>query len=187
MHTHVSQPRVSAKKTDGSGGGRTRSSSSRHSTARSARRPRCSSACLLTHQGHMRACAVGVKGRGAAVEVRRQCSTSVDDMSTAPLCGRDAATRGAEFEAGRHGGSAEFEAAAPTIPSFTSWRRPSRRARALRLGTVIKSRRENTVAGRGPVSGHHAASRHTECGETSGGVSAHRLPNTLKIGLGRVD
>lgn len=64
----------------------------------------------------MRACAVGVMGRGAAVEVRRQCSTSVDDISTAPPCGRDAATHGAEFEAGRHGGSAEFEAAAPTLP-----------------------------------------------------------------------
>jgi hypothetical protein len=30
-------------------------------------------------------------------------------VSTAPLCGRDAATRGAEFEAGRRGGDAEFE------------------------------------------------------------------------------
>jgi hypothetical protein len=30
-------------------------------------------------------------------------------VSTAPLCDRDAATRGAEYEAGRHGGGAEFE------------------------------------------------------------------------------
>ena len=67
----------------------------------------------------MRACAVGVKGRGAAVEVRRQCSTSVDDMSTAPPFGRDAAARGAEFEAGRHGGGAEIEAAAQQS-TFTS-------------------------------------------------------------------
>ena len=36
-------------------------------------------------------------------------STSVDDVSTAPQRGRDAVTRDAEFEAGRHGGGAEFE------------------------------------------------------------------------------
>ena len=46
-------------------------------------------------------------------------------MSTAPPCGRDAATHGAEFEAGRHGGSAEFEAAPPTIPLFTTVEPPT--------------------------------------------------------------
>jgi hypothetical protein len=59
-------------------------------------------------------------------------STSVDDVSTAPLCGRDAATRGAEFEAGRRGGDAEFEGGGA---EQTSVHVPSR----LHLVTVITS------------------------------------------------
>ena len=148
---------------------------------------------------------------------RRQCSTRFDGDSTAPLCGRDAVTRDVAREAGRRGGGAEFEAAAP-IPSFT--RGGTRvaasptRPRSLLLGTVIKSQDARTVSqDAGPSQAMRLRLVTQECGETReqcrrtparlrpsgyvmsrrsvvrclGGVSAHRLPNTLKIGLGRVD
>ena len=98
-HTHVSAACVRRKKNGGRAAGAREQLVEAVICAFSTSTSLLVKACLLTHQGHMRACAVGVKGRGAAVEVRRQCSTSVDDVSTAPLCGRDAATRGAEFEA----------------------------------------------------------------------------------------
>ena len=117
--------------------------------------------------------------------MRRQCSTSVDDVSTAPLCGRDAATRGAEFEAGRHGGAAEFESgsAEHTIVHDLEASPTSSGYVPLRLGTVIKSRRAISVAGRGPVSGHQVMSQHTECGETRRCALAHHLSKTFTIGL----
>ena len=88
-----------------------------------------------------------------------------DGVSTAPLCGHDAATRGVARKAGRRGGGAEFEAAAP-IPSFT--RKEASPTDLFRLGHVpffwepsSSPKTRHSVAGRGPVSGHEATSSHT--------------------------
>ena len=113
-------------------------------------------ACLLTHQGHMRAPAVGVKGprrgsRGAAA-VQRERRRRVDRAAVRSRCG-DARCRvrgGAPRRRRRvRGGSAEH-----TIV-HDLWRR-----RRPPLGTwpwfgnrhQIKT--PNSIAGRGPVSGH---------------------------------
>jgi hypothetical protein len=119
VHAYVS--RVPVGKNDGSGGGRTRCSSSRESTARSARQSLLVNLPANAPGTHTHT-AVGVKGvtgpgRGSrSSAVQYEGRRSVD---RAALCGRDAETRGAAREAGRCGGGAEWEAAPPSIPSFT--------------------------------------------------------------------
>ena len=182
MCTHVSAACVRRKKKWWVGRRAHESSSSRQSTARSARRPRCSSACLLTHQGHMRAPAVGVKGprrgsRGAAA-VQRERRRRVDRAAVRSRCG-DARCRvrgGAPRRRRRvRGGSAERT----IVHVVEGVAFSSRRARAFvwEPSSSQDARRTSQDVG---VPGHQPASPHTKCGGTRRCVSAQILPKTLR-------
>ena len=153
--------------------------SSKQSTVRSARRP------SARHPAgeHTRDTWHGGKGEACSgrVKARQQCSTSVDDESSAPLCGRAAATRGAEFRGGGHGGGAE-------IVGRTEHRCSRPRAlhlsRSRRLHLVSVITRHGTLSQDGSVSSHQGCVSFAECAETLTHVSAHHLPDTDPNWLG---
>ena len=139
-------------------------------------------ACLLTHQGHMRAPAVGVKGprrgsRGAAA-VQRERRRRVDRAAVRSRCG-DARCRvrgGAPRRRRRvRGGSAEHTIVHVVEGVAFSSRRP--RAFVWEPSSSQDARRTSQDVG---VPGHQPASPHTKCGGTRRCVSAQILPKTLR-------